>query len=96
MKKIIGALLMVTCCFICATVNYAQSVYGESWLEYDDTTNTVRAVAYSAPDYNVDVYYCAEVLMTVYEGEEYLGSQGGIMSTNQVGPRRVAVSYKSN
>ena len=84
MKKIIYALMTVMCCFIFSTELKAQSVYGESWIEYDDTTNTVRAVAYSAPDYSVDIYYCVEVYLTLLENEEYLGGVGG-MNVNEWG-----------
>ena len=76
MKKVIYVLLTVTCCFILSKQTEAQSVYGDSWIEYDDLTNTVRDVAYSSPDYSVDVYYCVEVQMTVNKDNEYLGSDG--------------------
>lgn len=84
MKNIIYALVTVMCCGFFSTTLHAQSVYGESWLEFDDTTNTVRAVATSAPDYSVNVYYCVEVYLSVYENDELLGGQGG-MNVNESG-----------
>lgn len=84
MKRLIFVLLTVMCCLIFSTELHAQSVYGESWIEFDDTTNTVRAVATSAPDYSVDVYYCVEVYLSLHENEEFVTGQGG-MNVNELG-----------
>jgi hypothetical protein len=84
MRKIIYTLVAAMCCFIFYTDLHAQSIYGESWIEFDDTTNTVRAIATSAPDYSVDIYYCVEVYLSVYENEEFLGGKGG-MNVNEWG-----------
>lgn len=73
MKRLGFFVLLTTCCFIFSQEAKAQSVYGQAWVEYYEPTNSIRAVGYSQPDYSVQVYYSAEIRLTVYQDENYLG-----------------------
>ena len=76
MRRVLCFMLIMIGCLLFTLETRAQTVYGESWLEYDEPTNSMRAIAYSYPDYSVDTYYCTDVYMAVFQDGNYLGGQG--------------------